>query len=130
MRMTIVALGLLLTASGCESDDREHLEKIGQLTHVKLRTVFPAIPVSFDGLREALRSGGPGTAIEVRVRSRLQADKALKDVPVEIRETEPGRVVLSGQLSDDRRKQTALDLARTTVGVEAVVDDLRVGEGE
>lgn len=127
-RIGCFLIGILATTTGCEDPDREGIRKVGQLTHQRLRSTFPEVPLSCDGMREALRSGGPGSAVEVRVRTRLRSDKLLSELALEVRETEPGRVVLSGRVDGPQQKERALELARNTLDVEAVVDDLRIGE--
>jgi osmotically-inducible protein OsmY len=59
-----------------------------------------------------------------RVYSRLHWDKALHGARLEVLMLRDGTVLLRGQVSDTAAKTQAVALARDTVGVSAVVDEL------
>ncbi len=61
-----------------------------------------------------------------RVYSRLHWDKALVGSTLELEVRDGGTAVLSGAVADEAAKARAIELARETVGVTLVVDELTV----
>ncbi len=64
--------------------------------------------------------------LQARVYSRVRWEKALENETVEIDVQASDAVVLRGNVKSEAAKHKAIELARDTVGVARVVDELRV----
>jgi len=64
--------------------------------------------------------------VESRVYGRLHWDKALNDATIELAMSQEGVVTLNGSVATAKAKARAVELARETVGVTEVVDQLAV----
>ncbi len=87
------------------------------------------------GIRREVETGvarGQVTAFErdllSHVQNRVRWDKALAGAALEFQVQPDGTVVLRGAVLDDAAKRRAVDLAQSTIGVTAVVDELVVGK--
>jgi hyperosmotically inducible periplasmic protein len=89
------------------------LNKIGE----KLRKTWADIRKSVDEL-----------TVQGRVYGRLHWDKALANAPIEITVQNENVVTLSGSVPNEPAHQTAVTLARDTVGVNKVIDHLTVSD--
>jgi osmotically-inducible protein OsmY len=120
-----LVLGLALASCGCHQDaDR-------------LANLFGKISGKFDGLTEglrdklhsgwgAVRSSVGETGLDSRVSLRLRWDSDMAGADVQVRLAGQGTVELSGIVADLTQRRRAVELANTTVGVESVLDHLRV----
>jgi osmotically-inducible protein OsmY len=111
---------LALLAAGCKANDADLLARVCERAGQKLA------PGS------AGRLGGPfgQASLATRVHSRLRWDRSLAGAQLHVRATAGGAVTLRGTVADAAGRQRAMDLARTTVGVEEVVDELTVAAAE
>ena len=116
MRRTML-LGLVLL-SGCSRADGQKLARIGQMTGDKLREAAPA-RTPFDDL-------APATTPAARVRVRLRTDAALADLSIQVHEA-PDGIHLKGSVPHPDHAVLAIKLARETVGVGNVVNELSFG---
>ena len=112
----MATMGLALALSGCQRSDAEALAsiagKIAERTHgyaEQLQQKCPALPGS----------------LESRIKNRLRWDKSLADSTVEVVVADKN-VELKGNLATPEQVRRAVDLAESTVGVENVVNSLRV----
>ena len=78
---------------------------------------------SFARTRTAVHNMG----IQSRVYGRLHWDKALNGADLELSSAEEGAITLRGSVPDEAAKAKAVLLARETVGVTRVVDELTIG---
>jgi hyperosmotically inducible protein len=78
-----------------------------------------------EGWEEA-RSAVNRMGLQARVYSRLRWDKALENETIEIDVQASDAVLLRGNVQTDAAKHKAIALARETVGVARVVDELTV----
>ena len=120
-----LVLCLALACCGCSQDaDR-------------LARVFHRISTKFDGVTEGLRDklhNGWGavrgsvseTSLDSRVTLRLRWDSDMAGAEVQVRLTASGVVELTGVVANLTQRRRAVELAGTTVGVEGVLDRLRV----
>ena len=119
--MILAALFLLLVGSRFKASDGDRLRAVSRLTATKVRNAMPsaanmAAPV------DALRKEWP-TRPEDAVRARLAADKRF--VGVEFHITAVGSIVtLRGVVPNANVKRLAVGVAKNTVGVDDVVDEL------
>ncbi|AWM36308.1 BON domain protein [Gemmata obscuriglobus] len=119
--MILVALFLLLVGSKFKASDGDKLAAVSRLTVAKLRNALPH-GVNVSAPVDALRKELPTRADEA-VRARLAADKRF--VGVEFTVTAEGNVVtLRGVVPNANVKRLAVGVARNTVGVDEVVDEL------
>lgn len=72
----------------------------------------------------SVRSGVEQKELQTRAYFRIYWDQALHRSAIQVSVRENGTVVLRGSVVDDAAKQRAVDLAQTTLGVTAVVDEL------
>lgn len=123
-RRLYLLLPVLLIA-GCKARDGDILVKAAQRIGAKFEAVGGATP---SGLTAQFRSAAGGASLGARVENRIRWDRYLKDSSVEVLLTGTGVVTLRGEVPDRALKLRAVELARTTVGVDRVVDELTVPE--
>jgi osmotically-inducible protein OsmY len=116
MRRALLCGVFVLT--GCAREDGDKLARIGRLTASKLRDVTPARS-PFDNL-------APDSTPAARVRTRLRTDAALVDLSIDVQQASDG-IHLKGQVPSQDHVDLAVKLARETVGVTNVVNELEVG---
>jgi osmotically-inducible protein OsmY len=120
-----LALGLALTSVGC-SQDADRLARVCQKTAAK-----------FDGMTEgmrgklqtgwgAMRGSVSETSLDSRVALRLSWDVDMAGADVQVRLAAPATVELTGTVADLPQRRHAVQIARTTAGVENVIDRLTV----
>ncbi len=121
--MILVALFLLLVGSRFKASDGDKLAAVSRLTVRKVQNAMPPA-VNVVAPMDALRKEMP-TRPEDAVRARLAADKRF--VGVEFKVTATGdEVTLRGVVPNADIKRLAVGVAKNTVGVETVVDELAV----
>jgi osmotically-inducible protein OsmY len=108
----------LVVLTGCSRTDGQKLARIGQLTADKLRDAAPA-QTPFDDL-------APATTAAARVRVRQRTDAALAELPIQVHEG-PDGIHLKGHVPHPDHAEWAVKLARETLGVVDVVNELTVG---
>lgn len=120
-----LVLSLALASCGCNRDADQ------------LARVFHKIAAKFDGMTEglrdklnngwgAVRSSVSETGLNNRVSLRLRWDRDMDGADVQVRLTSPGAIELTGVVADLTQRRRAVELAQTTVGVESVLDQLRL----
>ncbi len=65
-------------------------------------------------------------SVEGRVYARLHWDKALQDASISVDVSKDGNTTLRGKVASERAKAKAEQLAADTVGVQRVVNELRI----
>jgi hypothetical protein len=117
-----LALPLLLCVTGCNRQDNEALARIGR----KLLDRADGLTLE---LREHLSFDlGGGDSLETRVTNRLKWDKAVADLPIDIK-VNGKEVEVTGIVADPNLKRRAIELIETTTGVEKVIDHVQLLEG-
>ena len=114
---TALVFGLAMLA-GCSREDGEKLARIGRLAADKVRDAAPA--------RTPFGDLNPESTPAARVRVRLRTDATLADQPIQVVEG-PDGLHLCGRVATPEQADWAAKLARETVGVPAVVNELMVG---
>lgn len=123
--MFVLALIVAPLAAGKRSD-AAILARIGSVAATKIRAELPS----------ASEAGGPLAAfrtteflpIEARVRIRIDTDQAMTGTQITVLALTPGEVKLRGLVTTAQQRQRAEQLAKETVGVKTVVNDLAVPE--
>jgi hypothetical protein len=124
LRRGVFALALL-AAAGCGKDDADGLARVGG----KVATRFDALTGGARGKLgdswDAARGCWAASALDSRVATRLRWDKAVADAAVQVSPAGAGSVRLNGT-ADRAQHDRAVELARSTVGVEKVIDEIEV----
>ncbi len=117
----LLILLALLPLAGCKARDADLIALACQRAGQKLGlTRGPSAGTLTGTLRGSLGE----TSLSARVENRLRWDRMLADANIEVIGAGSGGVVLKGTVADLSMKQRAVDLARTTLGVERVTDEL------
>jgi osmotically-inducible protein OsmY len=105
-------------------------ERIGEAVDRAARDIRDSVEDASRALRGKFREAKGAVdrmGIEARVYGRVHWDKALQAANLEVEMNEGGVAVLRGSVPDAAARTRALDLARQTVGVNQVTDELTVG---
>jgi hypothetical protein len=124
--LRVVVVCLLLVLAGCKARDGDILRQVAQRAASKLQDAsgpaaqLPAgVPVPV-----------PRVSLVARVEARIRYDRHLADHSLVVRAQGTNAVVVTGTVPEPSIKQRALDLAKSTVGVERVVDEVQLAEEE
>jgi len=121
--MAILATPLLFTRRG----DVAILAEVGAVASVKIRAALPEIS-AIAGPLMPIRSIDL-IPVDERVRLRLQTEQAIDGQKIQVlRGRTPGEIILRGQASTEKERQTAILLTQSTRGVTAVSSELAVAE--
>jgi hypothetical protein len=116
-RMRTVFAFALIGLAGCSRADGEKLARVGRLVAEKARDAAPA--------RTPFGDLAPDATPASRVKSRLRSDVYLAEQDVQVVEAEDG-LHLRGKVPSKEHSDRAAQLARDTVGVSTVVNELTV----
>lgn len=119
----LVCVGGLL-ASGCNSEDTEHLAKVGRVTAAKLEAATGGnekLASSWQALKGDLNQLG----LDARVANRIRWDKSLAEFKILV-SAKNGEVELKGTVRDLSQRRRAVELAESTMGVDKVTDLLEI----
>ena len=120
-------LGLVACACGCNGEDAARLTRIGNKLAAKFENATGGARGRLAGGWQAVRGSLSESTLDSRVAMRLRWDKWLAGSDVRVRSAGPGVVRLEGAVPDGAHRQRAVDLARSTLGVEKVEDALSPG---
>ncbi|MFO0925846.1 MAG: BON domain-containing protein [Gemmataceae bacterium] len=122
MRRTVPLL-LCLLAGGCSTNDGDVLSQVFHRTGKKIETTLGNAPGEMAArFRVPVVPMGPAE----RVQKRVEWDRFLEGVAVEIDSPAEGVVRLRGEVKDTAAKGRIAELAKATVGVTEVRDELRL----
>jgi osmotically-inducible protein OsmY len=99
-------------------------ERIGEQIDRGLTQIGAELSKAWSEVRQGVEKMG----VQGRVYGRLHWDKALEGATLDITVRDTNVVVLSGQVANAAAKQKAEQLARDTIGVGSVVNELAVAE--
>ncbi|MGH7169517.1 MAG: BON domain-containing protein [Gemmataceae bacterium] len=116
---------LALTSCGC-SQDADRLARVFQKTSAKFDGVTGSLRDRLQNGWGAVRGSMSETSLDSRVALRLRWDTDMAGADVQVRLVEAGAVELTGVVADLTQQRRAVELARTTAGVDSVIDRLRV----
>lgn len=115
------AFGLFVVATPHKSHAQEGIgERIGERIDQGIEKLGNEIRENWNSLRQFVDKLG----VQGRVYARLRWDKNLENANLEIDVNESGIVELRGRVASELAKQKAVELARDTIGVTDVVDNL------
>jgi len=120
--MKPVIAAFLFLCIGCNQQDVTTLTAIAQKLGERADNLTPRDPA----LLRTWDVMSSGASVEARVRRRLLYDALLQPVFIEVTGAGEGKVTLRGQVTLAAQKSQAVELARGTVGVTNVVDELEI----
>lgn len=120
-----LVLSLALLSCGC-SQDADRLARVFHKTAAKFDGVTAGLRDKLHNGWGAVRGSVSETSLDSRVSLRLRWDSDMAGADVQVRLTRPSVVELTGIVADLAQRRRAVELAGTTVGVENVLDRLRV----
>jgi osmotically-inducible protein OsmY len=118
VRMRTALVLVLAAVAGCSRADADKLARVGRLTGEKVREATPA--------RTPLGDLNPEITPAARVRARLRTDASLVGHPIQVVEA-PDGMHLRGRVPTQAQADWAARLARQTIGVTAVTNEIAVG---
>ncbi|HTU93864.1 MAG TPA: BON domain-containing protein [Gemmataceae bacterium] len=118
-------LGLTLASCGCHQD-ADRLARVFQKTSAKFNGVTEGLRDKLHNGWGAVRGSVSETSLDSRVSLRLRWDSDMAGAEVQVRLVGPGVVELTGVVADLTQRRRAVELAGTTIGIESVLDRLRV----
>ena len=131
----VIAAGLfglslmLATAPAATAQQQDTGKKVGQQLDELGRTIKKGLKNAGDSIREQFtkaRAAVHDMNVTARVYSRLHWDKCLSTSDLDL-EVKDDVVTLRGAVPDAKAKAKAVELARDTVGIHDVVDQLTIG---
>lgn len=120
--MSRAAIVVLVLMFGFTATQDRAPAQIGERVDRALDRLGDNIREGWEEARGAVNRMG----LQARVYSRVRWDKALENETIEIDVQAADAVVLRGSVKSDVAKHKAIELARDTVGVARVVDELTV----
>jgi hypothetical protein len=121
-----LAFPLAVACAGCKARDTEALARLCQKAGHKFEALAGGPDGRLSGGWHAVRGAMGDAALDSRVATRLRWDRYLADADIQVSQDGPGTVALHGEVTDASHRQRALELARSTAGVEQVLDHLTV----
>jgi osmotically-inducible protein OsmY len=118
----IVALALAPTAWAQEGA----AERVGKSLDKAAKSIRRGVENAVD----TVMSGVEQKELQTRTYYRIHWDRALNKAVLNLTVREDGAVVLRGSVADAAAKRRAVELARSTVGVTSVIDELVVGKAK
>jgi osmotically-inducible protein OsmY len=118
-------LALALAVGGC-SQDADRLARVCQKTAAKFDSITGSMRGKLHNGWGAVRGSVSEASLDSRVALRLRWDVDLAGADLQVRAAGPGIVELRGTVADLAQRTRAVHLARTTTGVENVLDALTV----
>jgi hyperosmotically inducible protein len=117
---------LVLLLAGCDGQDADRLAKIGAKVVDRLQARTTGGSGRWSDSLQSIRGGLGEFALDAKVSARLRWDKDLDGTSIQVAATGNGVVKLTGTVPSLELRQHAIHLARTTIGVSNVVDELQV----
>lgn len=130
MKAKWFASSLLMAAvCGC-TDDMEHLKAIGAKLANRTPQAEKLGKMPWSDTARQLHSAISRAPLVHRVSYRLQFDKDLAEEKVSTELKGPGQIELIGYVSSENHRERAGEIASRTLGVDEVVNNLKVGKPE
>jgi osmotically-inducible protein OsmY len=120
-----LCLALACAAAGCGKDS-DCLARVGRKSAAKVEAMTGAARARLSDGWQAVRGSVGEATLNSRVAVRLRWDKDLAGADIQVHSPGPGVIRLQGTVADLPQRQRAVALARSTQGVEAVTDELKV----
>ncbi len=120
---------LLTWACSGQAQQPRTAEKVGERIDDALRDVKQGVQDATQSLRERFaqaRASVQSMGIEARIYGRIHWDKALHESMIDLEVDRAGVTTLRGTVADSLAREKAVVLARDTVGVTQVIDQLTI----
>jgi hypothetical protein len=121
-------LPLFLAAAGCESRDADILLRIANKATGHVEALVGGTRGKVVGGVHAVRGSLGESTADSRVATRLRWDRLLVGSEIQVFTNGHGSVRLEGTVPDASAREWAVNLARSTAGVETVIDNLTIPE--
>ncbi len=125
--LLLASLFLVLVATRFEPTDPQRLEAVGRLLWEQWQPWLPSAEQSQQRWAELWRRL-PRRPVD-DLQHRLQTDARFRQYDIVILPEGPEVARLRGRVPDDATRQAILELARHTVGIEQVIDELTLPDG-
>jgi osmotically-inducible protein OsmY len=113
-----------LLVLGCQARDGDTMRQVARKTGEKLDPASRPVNALTTGMRGSLGEA----SVTARVEARLRWDRYLSEHSITVQGDGKGTVTLSGTVPEPGIKTRAVDLAKSTVGVESVNDEITVSK--
>lgn len=114
--------------SGCSSRDVELLGEVMQKVSEKAESALGGKAQQFANRLQSPNQ--PPIGLAEQVESRLKLDRNLEGVDLVVSSPDHGVIKISGKVQDVAKKQRIMDLAKATIGVDEVVDEIEAPKEE
>jgi hyperosmotically inducible protein len=124
----IAAFGLAWAGSGWAQNPGAG-QKVGEKVDEVIKDIKGGLKKAGNVTKEQFaraKTAVNNMGVESRVYGRIHWDKALNEASIDLTTTEDGVITLNGTVADAKARTRAVDLARETVGVTRVVDQLAI----
>ncbi len=123
MRFILAMIATLIVAPTAWAQEGA-AERVGKSLDQAGKSIRKGVENAVDSVTSAIDQ----KELQTRAYYRIHWDRELNRVVLKLDVKEDGTVVLRGSVADASAKRRAVDLAKSTVGVTAVVDELVVGK--
>ncbi len=120
--------GLAVVAGGCQGEDANRLARLGRRAMDKVQNQAADPQGRLTGTLGSIRGGWNDVTLDTRVQRRLAWDKDLENADIRVRTVANGVIELTGNVPDLGQRQRAVWLARSTVGVNEIIDRLTMAD--
>ena len=121
--------GAALLLAGCDGQDADRLAKLGGKVVDRLQTQSSSAGRPLPDSLQSIRGGLGEFAVDAKVGARLRWDKELEGSSIQVGAVGNGVVKLTGTVPNFQARRHAVHVARGTVGVSNVVDEMTEGNG-
>jgi len=124
----VAVVGLAWACSG-RAQEPSTGQKVGEKVDEAVQSIKGGLRKAGGAAKEQwakARTSVHNMGVESRVYGRIHWDKALNEALIDLTITEDGVITLNGTVANASAKTRAIDLARETVGVTKVVDQLAI----
>ena len=119
-----LAAGLTIFVVGCDGQDADRLVRLSRKAMDRVQTQATNPQGQLMGPLHSIRGGWTDLTLDMKVAARLRWDSNLQGADIQVRTLANGIVELRGKVTDLSVRQRAVSLARSTVGVQEVRDQL------
>ncbi len=126
MRIIGILCVTLILTTGCTQQDRESLGKVGRRIFQEMEDTTGTSPNPLASGLQAVRGSVSDSNLDSRVVLRLRWERELEGTCIRARVIGPATVQLEGLLKEESQRGRAIEIAKTTCGVEQVEDKMQV----
>ena len=120
-----ISLGLFVATLAMAAEPQKNQKSSGSVAG-DISQGIHRVESTFSETWADVKSDARRMTIKARVYTRLYWDKSLANATLDIESSRGGVIVLKGSVPSQAAKQRAADLAKTTIGVAKVVNNLAI----